>query len=188
MVAAMTARRAAWCAPLVLVLALGLAGCGSGSGSQAQTAATSLSKPAGANPSISSKMVCTPQTQSDVQQSLGVQPTQVTTPTWVNHLYTCRYVYPNGSFALSVKELSSTAETNGYYDQQAGQLGRRPDRIALGQGAFLTTGGSLIVRKNYKVMTVDTSQLPAQFGNPPQVPSDVALSVAAIIMTCWKDE
>ena len=184
----MTPRRAWWCAPVALVLALGLGGCGSGSGSQAQTAATSLSKPAGANPSVSSKMVCNPQTQSDIEQSLGVHPTQVTTPTWVNHLYTCRYVYPNGSFALSVQELSSTAETTRYFDQQAARLGRRPDRIALGQGAFLTTGGSLIVRKNYKVMTVDTSQLPTQFGNPPQAPSDVALSVAAIIMTCWKDQ
>ncbi len=183
----MALRRARWCAPAALVVAAALAGCGSGSGSQAQTAATNASKPAGVNPSISSKMVCNAQTQADVAQSLGTQPTEVGTPTWVGHLYSCRYVYPNGSFTLSVKELSSTAETTGYFDQQAAQLGRRPDRIALGQGAFITTGGSLVVRKNYKVMTVDTSQLPAQFGNPPQAPADVALSVAAIIMTCWKD-
>ena len=83
--------------------------------------------------------------------------------------------------------LSSNAETTAYYEGLAAQLGRRPDRIALGQGAYLTANGSLVVRKNYKVMLIDASQLPAQFGQPPQAPSDVALSVAAIIMTCWKD-
>ena len=29
----------------------------------------------------------------------------------VSHLYACRYTYPDGSFTLSVKELSSWNET-----------------------------------------------------------------------------
>ena len=169
------------------VAALTLAACSSSSSTPSARTSATISKPAGKNPSISAKMVCAPEAQAEMAQSLGVQPVQVTAPTWVDHLYSCRYVYPDGSFALSVKELSSTAETTAYYDGLGAQLGRRPDRIALGQGAFLTTNGSLVVRKNYKVMLVDASQLPAQFGQPPQAPSDVALSVAAIIMTCWKD-
>ena len=165
-----------------------LVGCGSSSTPQsARTAAAVASKPAGKNPSISSKMLCNRETQANLAQSLGVQPTQIPPPTWVDHTYTCRYVYPDGVLTLSVKELSSTAETTGYYDGLGRALGRRPNRYALGQGAFLTTNGSLVVRKNYKVMDVDVSQLPGQFGAPPQVPSDVALSVGAIIMTCWKD-
>ena len=132
-------------------------------------------------------MVCNTETQAEIESSVGVPITQVTTPSWVDHVYSCRYAFPNGSFGLSVKELSSTAETTAYFDGLGAQLGRRPDRIALGQGAFLTTNGSLVVRKNYKVMLVDASQLPAQFGQPPQAPPDVSLSVAAVIMTCWKD-
>jgi hypothetical protein len=163
-----------------------LVGCGSSS-TPRSAQATSRSKPAGRNPSIASQMICNRETQANFRQSLGVPPTQVTSPTWVDHVYTCRYVYPSGVLTLSVKELSSAAETTSYYDQLGRALGRRPDRIALGQGAFLTTNGSLVVRKNYKVMDVDVSQLPTQFGSPPLVPSDVALSAAAIIMTCWKD-
>ena len=168
---------------LVVVVFVGCSG--SSSTQSARTAAT-VSKPAGKNPSVSSKMVCEAETQAEMAQSLGVQ-AQVSTPTWTNHVYTCQYQYPNGSFTLVVKELSSTAETTAYYDGLGAQLGRRADRIALGQGAFLTTSGSLVVRKNYKVMLVDVTHLPAQFGNPPQAPADVALSVAATIMTCWKD-
>jgi hypothetical protein len=176
-----------WSFPLAVGLAVvTFVGCSSSSSQLARTAAT-ISKPAGKNPSISAKMVCAPEAQAEIAQSLGVQAAQVTTPTWVDHLYSCRYMYPGGSFAMSVKELSSVAQTTAYYNGLATQLGQRPDRIALGQGAFLTTNGSLVVRKNYKVMLVDASQLPAQFGQPPQAPPDVALSVAAVIMTCWKD-
>jgi hypothetical protein len=177
-----------WSLVAATVAAVTLAGCGSSSSSQsAGTPAAVASKPAGRDPSVSSKMLCVRETQANLAQSLGGDPTQVTTPTWVDHTYTCRYVYANAALTLSVKELSSNAETTRYYDGLAATLGRRPNRIALGQGAFLTTNGSLVVRKNYKVMDVDVSQLPGQFGAPPQVPSDVALSVGAIIMTCWKD-
>jgi hypothetical protein len=171
---------------VVGLAAVTFVGCSSSSTQSARTSAT-VSRPAGKDPSVSSKMVCASEVQAEMASSLGVQPTQVTTPTWVDHVYSCRYVYPTGSFTLSVKEMSSTAETTAYFNQFAVQLGRRPDRVALGQGAFVTTNGSIVVRKNYKVMLVDVSQLPAQFGQPSQATSDVALSVAAIIMTCWKD-
>jgi hypothetical protein len=175
-----------WSLPVAVGLAVvTFVGCSGSSSTQSARTVGTL-QPAGKNPSISAKMVCEAEAQAEMAQSLGVQPTQVTTPTWVNHLYTCQYQYPNGSFTLSVKEMSTTAETTAYYDGLGAQLGRRPDRIALGQGAFLTTNGSLVVRKNWKVMLVDVSQLPAQFGQPPQAPADVALSIAAVIMTCWK--
>jgi hypothetical protein len=64
-------------------------------------------------------------------------------------------------------------------------LGRRPEVVSFGQGAFITTNGSVIVRKDYKVLDVDVSQLPQKFGQPPQDRSNVALSVAATVMSCW---
>ena len=142
-------------------------------------------EPAGPNPSKSSKMVCASEAQSEIAASLGAQSTSVTTPTWVNHLYSCTYVYPNASFTLSVKELDSAAQTTTYFNQLGALLGRRPDRLALAQGAFVTTNGSVVARKDWKVMLVDVSHLPPEFGNAPQVPRDVAISVAAVILSCW---
>ena len=55
----------------------------------------------------------------------------------------------------------------------------------LGQGAFTTRDDGAVVRKDYKVLLVDTSRLPAQFGSPPQTRSEVATNVAAAIMGCW---
>ncbi len=129
-------------------------------------------------------MICAKEAQDDITLSLGVKAT-VSTPTWVNHVYTCTYQYPDGVIVLSDKELDSVAQTTTVYNAYAAKLGRRPDPISFGQGAFITTNGSVIVRKDYKVLDVDVSGLPAQFGAPPQDRSDVALTIAATVMNCW---
>ena len=120
--------------------------------------------------------------QTELGSGLGVTPVQVTTPTWTDHVYACQYVYPTGTLSLSVKELDSARQTTAYYEAFAAQLGRRPGRLAVGQGAYVTTGGSVVVRKDWKVLLVDVSRLPSQFGQPPQSPSDTALTVAATIL------
>lgn len=50
---------------------------------------------------------------------------------------------------------------------------------------FLTSNGSMLVRKDWKVLNIDVSKLPPQLGTSPPVPSDVAVSVAATILGCW---
>lgn len=175
-----------WIAALV-VAAIGLAGCGSSSAaSRPPTSARAVAaQPAGPTPALSARMVCSVEAQRDLAESLGVSVSQVTTPTWVNHLYSCTYLYPNGSYSMSVKELDNKAQTTAYFNTLGALYGRRPEHLALGQGAFVTTNGNVVVRKNYKVLYVDTTMLPAQFGQPPQDPADSALSVAATIMSCW---
>ena len=130
-------------------------------------------------------MICASEARKDVDASLGVAATRVTTPSWVEHQYSCQYEYPGGVISMSVKELDSEAETTDYYDGLGQTLGRQPDDLALGQGAFITTNGSVVARKDWKVLLVDVSQLPGQFGKPPLDHSDAALSVAATIMGCW---
>ncbi len=130
-------------------------------------------------------MVCAPEAQTELASDLGVTPTQVTPPTWTDHTYRCTYVYSNGSFTLQVKELDSAALTAGYFNALAALLGRQPGRLALAAGAFITSNGSVVARKDWKVLLVDVSKVPAQFGSPPQVPKDVAISVAATILSCW---
>jgi hypothetical protein len=41
------------------------------------------------------------------------------------------------------------------------------------------------VRKDYKVLEVDTSRLPVEFGQPAQGRSDVAVLVATTVIGCW---
>ena len=100
-------------------------------------------------------------------------------------MYSCTYTYPTGVLTLSVKELDTAAQTTRTYNAFAARLGRRPTSVAFGQGAFITTNGSVIVRKDFKVLDVDVSKLPLKFGVPPQDRSNAALSVAATVMGCW---
>ncbi len=172
-----------------------LAGCGSSSSGSppVKTAAVPSTKapvpvaaePAGPNPSRSAQMVCAEEAQKDIAQALGITPTQVTTPTWVDHVYSCQYVYPNAVITLSVKELSSAAETRAYFDGLGTALGRRSVSIELGDGAFRTRNGSVVARKDYKVLEIDVARVPAQFGRFDLPPARVALNVAATLIGCW---
>lgn len=141
--------------------------------------------PAGINPSKSARMVCAAEAQQDLGDSLGVKPTLVTPPTWVDHAYSCRYVYPDGSYTLAVKELDSAAQTKAYFEHLATTLGRRGKVIPLAQGAFHTNDGSLVVRKDWKVLLVDVAKIPARFGTPPITKAQTAVAVGATIMGCW---
>jgi len=129
-------------------------------------------------------MVCARGAQREIAETLGV-PASVSTPTWVEHAYSCRYRYPEGVVVLTVKELSSWPQTLAYFRA----LGRAQGRMAtipnLGQGAFQTGNGSTVVRKDWKILTVDISGLPAQFGKPPTSRADVAVTVADLILACW---
>jgi len=130
-------------------------------------------------------MVCEDDAQHEIAEALGLKTTQVSTPTWVDHLYSCRYEYPNGAFMLSVKELSSWAQTLDYFHGLANQYGNTRSLGNLGQGAFSETDGSVVVRKDWKVLTVDITGLPDQFGVPPTSSGDIAVTVADVILGCW---
>ena len=51
--------------------------------------------------------------------------------------------------------------------------------------AFATKDGSVYVRKDFKVLKVDVSKLPASVGKTPISRADAAVSVAQLIMGCW---
>jgi hypothetical protein len=141
---------------------------------------------AGDQPSESAKMICD-EAVKDINEVIGVD-AKVSTPTWdeTEHIYACDYNYPNGAtMHMAVKEMSSTEETTAYYAELAQQLGKKQDLEGLGQGAFATNNGSVVVRKDYKVLTVDVSKLPAQFGDPPDTRANDAINVAYTIMGCW---
>jgi hypothetical protein len=112
----------------------------------------------------------------------------VTTPTWTDHLYSCGYQYKSGTMVLSVKELSSWAQTYGYFDKLAKTLHKTIPIHGLGQSAFRVRDGSIVVRKDWKILLVDTSGLHGKIGSPPSTQSEVALDAAAVILGCWNGD
>ena len=168
-------------AVVVALVALAAAGC---SGGSATPSTTRPPQPAGAKPSPISVEVCSHEASSEIDSALG-EKANVSRPTWVDHLYQCHYGYPSGSMLLSVKELSSWAETKAYFDGLAASLGKSRELKGLGQGAFQTTDGSVVVRKDWKVLLVDSTGLPPQFGVPPTSSGDVAVTVGDVILGCW---
>lgn len=164
----------------VALVALLAAGCGTTTATK--TAAKPL--PAGPYPSAISKEVCAKDAQGEIAEALG-EKAVVSPPTWVAHKYSCNYVYPTGTMRVSVKELSSWKQTLAYF-HQVGQIGGVKRHLAnLGQGAFQVDNGSVAVRKDWKVLYVDITGLPPQFGKPPTSSGDVAVTVADVILGCW---
>jgi len=179
--------------PLMVVLGAGAVlvsvaagACGSSAPGAVHTATTvHVALPAGADPSRSARMVCSPEAQRALASTLGLPTVAPVTPTWSDHLYSCRYVYRDGVIAVSVKELDDKAQTTSYFHDLGTRLGDTGVLSGLGQGAFTTTDGSAVVRKDYKVLLVDVSGLPPQFGVPPTSAADVAVTVSDLIMGCW---
>jgi hypothetical protein len=177
--------------------AIALAACG-GSSSNAGNKPSSSSGPgttvhvakaATDRPSISAQMICEPEAKQEIADSAtGVDTIKPLKPVWKNHIYSCDYVYPNGTMTLSVKELDNAADTTAYFNMLAQKLGKSKVDYNIGQGAFTTNNGSLVARKDYKVMLVDVSKLPAKFGVPADTRANVAINVASTIMNCWSGE
>ncbi len=144
-----------------------------------------VAQAAGPNPSESAQMVCAPEAQQDLGSALGAPTTAVTTPTWADHVYSCRYMYPDGSMALWVKELSSKAETAAYFKSLRAQRGETERLPGVAQGAFVTSDGSLVLRKDYKVLLGDTSGLSVRFGSGFKTRGQVAVGVGVTLLGCW---
>jgi hypothetical protein len=180
------------CVLAAFICVLSMTGCGSSKlatpPGKSQSPTVHVPEPARATPSVSAKLICAHDTQNELAAILGVHTTKPVVPTWArtSHLYSCRYTYHNGVIALSLRELSSKTETDSYFTSFARRLGQTQRLRALDRGVLFTTKNqSVVVRKDYKVLLVDISGLPAQFGSPPFSRANIALAVAATILDCW---
>ena len=179
----MRTRSIGFVAATVFVLAA-TAACGS-TAKTAPTPTPATLEVAGPNPSVSAKMICGEAKEDIAQQAVVVDTARPLAPKWSDHVYSCDYTYGSAVMTLSVKELADKAETDAYFASMATKLGKTENIKGLGQGAFTTKNLSAVVRKDYKVLLVDISKLPANFGTPPDSRADIALNVAATIMGCW---
>jgi len=166
----------------VVFAAVLLSACSTGAATSSTT--PEAPQPAGVDPSPIAKMVCAPEATNLIDSALG-ETAMVSLPTWTDDLYSCQYQYATGYFTLSVKELSSWPETMDYFNSRAAVMGKARNLPNLGQGAFQTTDGSVVVRKDWKVLEVDIATLPSHFGAPPTSSGEVAITVADVILGCW---
>ena len=177
--------------PVTLAALFALAACGGttpkASPKTSPGVTTVTYAPAGTKPSISAQMVCSKEARKDMVEPLGMPAIRVTTPTWHDHIYSCTYIYPKGSFVLAVKELVDEKSTTDYFNAQKAKLGSKDNLFGLGQGAFVAKNDDVVVRKDYKVLLVDVKNVPKAEGAfiPAMARSDVATNVAAVIMSCW---
>ena len=167
-----------------LAVVLGIAGCGGAVTSGGAVASGRVPQAAGKSPSVISRMICTPKTAAEVAQVMGAN-AAVAAPTWTDHQYSCGYHYGAGTMVLSVKELSSWPQTYAYFGQLAGTLHKTTPITGLGQGAFIVSDGSVVVRKDWKILLVDISGVHGDVGSPPKPPGELALYVAQAILGCW---
>ena len=180
----MASRQRARLGLAVLAVVLGISGC-----SSASTSATSAEspKPAGKSPSAISRMICAKEAAGEIAQVVAAK-ASVTAPTWADHLYSCGYHYREGTMVLSVKELSSWTQTYAYFDELAEKLHKTAPVRGLGQGAFVVSDGSVVVRKDWKILLVDISGLHGMVGSPPSSRDTVALDAASVILDCWSGD
>lgn len=170
-------------AAIVAAVAAGVAGCSQSPPPVVGPQPTAVELPDA--PSPQAEMVCQPEAQQEIQDIIGVVPTKVGPIQYANHTSTCRYDYPNGSFALVVEDLPNDLLTTETYETLAGKLGKI-DRINLPDAdAFATNNGSVVLRRDFKVMLVDVTQLPATFGNPPSSRADAARLIMKTVLNCW---
>jgi hypothetical protein len=140
---------------------------------------------AAATPSAGARMVCAPEAQQEIWAALGVQTSAPPAATWTDRVYACRYPYPSGAMVLSVADLPDAAATTAYYAGLQRASGARSPLQDLGEAADAAPDGTVIVRKDFRVLRVDVRGLPARFGQPTRDRAFVAYDVAQVIMACW---
>src|SRR5262245_54991583 len=165
---------------ILALVSLLAAGC-SGSGKPATTSSTSSTD----GPSASALMVCSTEAQADIEEAIGVRVSSPPTSTFADHLFTCDYRYSGGTMVLTVKDMPDKASTDAYYSQALGTVSKPRLLPGLGEGAFSDNKGTVYVRKDFKVLRVDTTGLPVSFGQPPHTRDVIAVAVAAAITLCW---
>ena len=84
----------------------------------------------------------------------------------------------------AVKELSSGTETTNYFESIKRKYGTSDDLNGMGQAAYVLRNSDVVVRKDYKVLLVDVTGIPERLV-PAMRRSDVAVSIGAVIMSCW---
>jgi hypothetical protein len=171
-----------------LALLILLAGCGANPPATGSRSGSNAGPPTGklaGKPPASAAMTCDADIKSKVREALGLAGPPSTEWRWSNGVYTCDYHLPMGRMSLQVTVLAGAPQASTLFDADRGRtLGAQP-LAGLGERAFGTDNGTVLVLKDNQVLVVDTTRLPQEFGANGQRRSDLAYEVASDVMGCW---
>ena len=136
-------------------------------------------------PSAAAQMICGDDIRAQVRQVLKLPVLPSTEHSWADRLYTCTYRLPMGPMVLSVKQSAGKAAAAGYFTGLRPALGSTEVLQGLGERAYGTGTGVVVVIKDDLTLTVDTTGLPVVFGPDGQRRADLAYEVASDVLGCW---
>jgi hypothetical protein len=156
--------------------------------SPAGTAPPSPHADTASGPSVSSRMICGAEIRRDVVTMLALHPAPSTTTTWAGHLYTCTYHLPAGPLVLSVEESPNVTSGTAYFNalrQRLAPTHPLTGLASLGESAYDTSGGMVVVLKDGKTLQINATGLPPVAGQHQQSRTNLAYEVASDIIGCW---
>jgi hypothetical protein len=130
-------------------------------------------------------MVCSTEIRTKTAQVLALPTIPAGTSSWVDHVFTCTYQLPMGPLVLSVTENADAASTATTFAGIREQLGVTHDLAGLGQAAYGTDAGTVVLRKDNDILRVSADALPAVFGSQQQKRTDFAYEIASDVLGCW---
>jgi hypothetical protein len=136
-------------------------------------------------PSAAEQMICGAETRADVTKVLGLNLAPTATSNWADHLYTCSYALPMGTFVVSVKQSTDPTAAHTYFSTLRSELGTTQTLDGLGQGSYGTSTGKVVLIKDSDTLTVDATRLPAVLGAQQSKRFDFAYEIASDILGCW---
>jgi hypothetical protein len=139
----------------------------------------------GSEPSKAAKMVCSEDIRQQVRTVLKLSSPAPVQASWQDQLYTCTYTLPMGKMVLSVKQSANAAAADSYYQALRRQLGSTETLPGLGERAYATKDGYVVVGKDNMTLRVDTTTLPVVFGPQQQRRTDLAYEIASDVLGCW---
>ena len=90
-----------------------------------------------------------------------------------------------GRMSLQVTVLAGAPQARTLFDADRARTSGAQALAGLGDGAFGTENGTVLVLKDNQVLVVDTTGLPQEFGVNRQRRMDLAYEVASDVLGCW---
>ena len=140
---------------------------------------------AGAGPTATALMVCGSDISTKITQILRLDRPASTHSTFTAGRFTCTYDLPVGPLVLAVQQSPTKAQADTYFRTLRPTLGLTEDQPGLGEHAYSTPTGTIVVIKDNQTLTVDATALPAVFGTQDQKRTDLAYEVASDVLGCW---
>jgi hypothetical protein len=170
---------------LLAAAACVLAACGGTTATATAPTASAPSGASGAAPTASQAMVCGDEIKGKVKLVLRLPSTPKTRSTFAAGLFSCTYDLPMGPLRLSVQHSPTKPAALAYLASRRAAVSARESVAGLGEHAYATGTGVVLVIKDNETLEVDASGLPAVFGDQGQKRTDLAYELASDVLGCW---